>query len=267
MRDYANPTLLLIVVGLFAWGLTYSAESGAATGVWAMGLCTTAFIVNGALCLARMVTHRPALMSAVWCAVFLILTACAWVMFSAADDDIYAEERAAYNNRLREWKELGQYPFTSPQQEQECLLVLAAGLGKHRVLRELLDSPEVAQHSDVLQQAAMTAAGNGQTKALYLLLNAGVDANTTFHGTSLICAATIHGNLDTVKLLLQRAANPNIGDTEGISPIMHAVINEDIRMVRMLMQHGANPAQKAADGRDAHSCSKSEEMDTALQGK
>lgn len=266
MRDYANPTLLLIVVGLFAWGLTYG-DQGTAAGAWAMGLCITAFLVNGALCLARALTRRPSLMSVVWSVVYLILAGCAWVLVSSPQEDVYAEERESLNRQLNSWKEQGQSPFATAQQEQQCLLILAAGLGKNHLLRELLALPDAGNHPEVLQAAAAAAAGNGRKKALQQLLEAGVDVNTRVAGTSLLCTAVVNGCPDNAELLLTLGASPHPADAEGVSPIMHAVINEDLSMARLLMKHGADPTQKNADGRDAFSYSRTEEMDAVLQNK
>lgn len=57
MRDYFNPLVLLVVVGMFAWGMLDGEGSGINAGVWAMSLCVSAFLVNGALSLARLITH------------------------------------------------------------------------------------------------------------------------------------------------------------------------------------------------------------------
>ncbi len=260
MRDYFNPAALLAVVGLFAWGMT----DGGNAGVWALAICVTAFVVNGALSLARMMARRPVLMGVVWSAAYLILSSCAWVMLQSPESDVYEEEKAALQQRLTEWKELGNSPFTSPRQEQECLVVLAAGLGKNKLLRELLELPEARQNTGQLQLAARAAAENGQKRALQLLLEHGVSADSFAEGASLLSIAVINGRRDIAELLLKAGAQTNAPDAEGIPPIMHAVINEDLPTARLLMQYGADAARKAPDGRDARSCSRSEEMDEIL---
>ncbi len=261
MRDYFNPAALLAVVGLFAWGMA----DGGNAGVWALAICVTAFVVNGALSLARMLARRPVLMGIVWAAAYLILSTCAWVMLQSPASDVYEEEKAALQLRLTEWKELGKSPFTSPQREQDCLVVLAAGLGKNKLLRELLELPEARQNAALLQLAAQAAVENGQKRALQLLLEHGVSADSFTEGASLLSTAVINGRRDMAELLLKGGAQPNAPDAEGIPPIMHAVINEDLSTARLLMQHGADAARKAPDGRDAHSCSRSEEMDAILR--
>lgn len=260
MRDYFNPAALLAVVGLFAWGMT----DGGNAGVWALAICVTAFVVNGALSLARMMARRPVLMGVVWSAAYLILSSCAWVMLQSPESDVYEEEKAALQQRLTEWKELGNSPFTSPRQEQDCLVVLAAGLGKNKLLRELLELPEARQNSGLLQLAARAAVENGQKRALLLLLEHGVSVDSAAGGGSLLSSAVINGRRDIAELLLKGGAQPNAPDAERIPPIMHAVINEDLPTARLLMQYGADAARKAPDGRDAHSCSRSEEMDGIL---
>ena len=267
MRDYFNPLVLLVVVGMFAWCMLDEDGSGAQAGVWAMAVCVSAFLVNGALSLARLITHRPALMGVVWSVAYLILSACAWVMLNSPESDVYEEEKFALKAQLAAWKEQGKSPFASAQQEQDCLLVLAAGLGKNQLLRELLALPEAGQNSEALQQAALAAVENGRRKSLQLLLEGGVSADARVAGGSLLCAAAVNSHRDIAALLLERGANPNAADADGVSPIMHAVINDDLPMARVLMQAGANPAAKAPDGRDAFSCSRTAEMDEVLQKK
>lgn len=266
MRDYANPTLLLIVVGMFAWGVSGTTGNGDAIAISTMGLCITAFMVNGALALARALTRRPSLMCVVWSVAYLILSGCAWVMWNSPDDDIYAEDKEALTTQLKSWKESGLSPFASPQEEQECLMVLAAGLGKNRLLRELLALQDSAKQ-EVINRAAAAATENGRKKSLQLLLDAGVNPDTKEEKGSLISLAAINSRRDIAALLLERKANPNLPDAEGIPPIMHAVINEDLPMVKLLISYGAQPSAQAPDGRDAFSCSRSEEMDAALNGE
>ena len=267
MRDYFNPLVLLVVVGMFAWGLLDGEGNAAHAGVWAMAVCVSAFLVNGALSLARLITHRPALMGVVWSVAYLILGACAWVMLQAPESDVYEEEKTALKARLADWKEQGASPFASAPQEQDCLVVLAAGLGKNKLLRELLALPDAAQNRDVLQKAARAAVENGRRKSLQLLLDFGVPADAVVEGDSLLSAAAVNGYRDIVALLLERGANPDRPDADGIPPIMHAVINDDLPAARVLMQGGANPSAKAPDGRDAHSCSRTAEMDDILRLK
>lgn len=267
MKAFVNPFILLIVMGLFAWGLTDRAEYGTDAGLWAVVVCATAFVVNGALCLSRGLTHRPALMSAVWTVVYLILSACGFILLNTPTDDIYAEDKAALSEQLKGWKEAGKSPFANEREEQECLIVLAAGLGKNHLLRQLLELPEAAKNADVLAKAAKAAAENKQKKALSLLLEAGVPVDAVSDGSSLLCTAVVNGNRDIVKFLLEKGANATLPDADGVSPIMHAVINDDLTSAGALMKHGANPAAKAKDGRDAFSCSRTAEMDEVLQSR
>lgn len=263
MRDYFNPLVLLIVVAVFAWGM--SGEPGA--GVWAMMLCVTAFLVNGALCLARILTHRAALMSVIWSAAYLILGSCAWVMLQTPVQDEYEDEKKAFQYCLQEWKNHGKSPFDAVLQERECLVVLAAGLGKQKLLTELLALPEARQNAAVLQQAAAAAVENGKLQTLRLLLQNGVSADAVVDGTSLLSVAVIQSRREVVEYLLECGAKADCTDADGISAVMHAVINDDLPSVRLLMRHGANPAAQAPDGRDAYSCSRTAEMDAALMKK
>ncbi len=205
-------------------------------------------------------------MAIVWTVTYLILGSCAWVMLQSSEEDAYEEEKAALETRLTAWKSTGASPFTAPRGEEDCLVVLASGLGKNKLLRELLELPEAQRNEEILLLAAHAAVENGQKRSLMLLLEHGIHADSTAGGASLLCTAVIHGRHDIAGLLLKNGASPNSPDAEGIPPIMHAVINDDLPTARLLMQHGADASQKAPDGRDAHSCSRSEEMDTVLKG-
>lgn len=238
---------------------------GGDAGGRALALCVTAVLVNGALCLARLFVHRPGVMGVVWTAAYLILGSCAWVMQQTPATDVYEEEKEALTEQLREWKEKGKSPFSSAQQEQDCLVVLAAGLGRHKLLSDLLALPEAARNIALLEQAARTAVENGQRRTLLLLLEKGVSTDAMPDGGSLLSAAVIQGQRKMVSLLLECGANADRTDADGVPPIMHAVINDDLPTARLLMQHGANPGIMPPDGRNAFSCSRTEEMDAVLK--
>lgn len=263
MKDYFNPLLLLLVVGLSAWGMNGDREMA----LWCVCMCVSLFFVNGALCLARVVTRRPALMVCVWSVAYLILGSCAWVMYTAPETDCLEEEKAAFAEQLKGWRETGLSPFVSADRERDCLVVLAAGLGKHQLLHELLLLPEAAGNMSALQLAARSAVENNRLRSLRLLLEHGVSADAVVQGTPLLGTAVIHGCQDSVQFLLEQGANPNLPDADGVPLIMHAVINDDLVTAQLLMRYGVNPLAKDADGRDAPSCSRTAEMDAVLSRK
>lgn len=81
------------------------------------------------------------------------------------------------------------------------------------------------------------------------------DAYVTYYpgSGSPINNAVLSRNIDMVKLLLERGANPNIPE-EGIAPRGHAlhsaVCNGDIEIVKLLLEHGAYPSVEIESSAD-----------------
>src|SRR6185369_120512 len=92
--------------------------------------------------------------------------------------------------------------------------------------------------------AIVTAAGNGQTKAVAFLLERGADINarTKFGWTGLMSAAN-EGHLGTVELLLSKGADVNtVGD--GGSALHMAVQEGHTNIVNNLKQYGAKDCRE-----------------------
>jgi ankyrin repeat protein len=57
---------------------------------------------------------------------------------------------------------------------------------------------------------------------------------------------------ETVKLLLEHGADPNLVDSnEHFSALMHAAAEGNLEVVKLLIAAGANPSLKDVDGDDA----------------
>lgn len=257
MKDFVNPLVLLAVVVLVACRM--GAEDEGAAGsflLWALALCATAFIVDGALAVARAMTRRRVLLPVVWASVFLILGSC--LLATAGDDSRGAEEEIASFRALQSaWRAGGD--AGARDEAGDCLLTLAASLGKVRVLEELLQQKGAFPAGDI-QEAALRAAENGRVEALGLLLDAGGDVSGVCQGTTLLCAAAQNGRLRAVGLLLERGAKVDQPDEEGATPLIHAVVAEAAPVVRLLRRHGADASLQDAAGRDAASYARSGEI-------
>ena len=59
------------------------------------------------------------------------------------------------------------------------------------------------------------------------------------NGTAL-AAATVKGNLLLVKKLLESAANPNIPDSNGVTPLIYAIQFKNIEMIKLLLAFNAD---------------------------
>lgn len=71
--------------------------------------------------------------------------------------------------------------------------------------------------------------------------NASVD-EVTSGGNTALEAAIYHGRIDTIRLLLQYGANPNLATSSwGRTPLMLAVYHCFDDIVELLLEHGADP--------------------------
>ena len=99
-------------------------------------------------------------------------------------------------------------------------------------------------HSQTLTQAnrLMTAIkANDLPNALRLAMNL-KDVNHQFENNfSLLHAATLSGDADIVKLLLDKGANPDLRDSDGNTPLILAINSRHANVVKLLLGKGANP--------------------------
>ncbi len=265
MKDYVNPLLLLIVIGLLSWKVSMGIETPSAVEVWLLTLCATGCVVNGLLSIARALAKRKAVMSVTWAAVYLIFCSCSWVTLRQEKD--YRHEIAAYNELNAQWQKGEQSPFTLVDDEGRSLLELAAILGKKMAVRGLLAQPEAAQAQEVILRAAISAAENGRHELLSILSQqpGGFNFNRLIEGRSPLIAAVLSDNKKCAEVLLSLNADPNLCDESGVSPLMHAVIDNNRSLAALLMSNGADPYLKDYTGRDAASCSRSDLMDAVLE--
>lgn len=261
MKDFYNPLLLLVVVGLLS--CRFMDIEGADTWtLWALVLCATGFVVDGALALARALTHRSGVMQVVWSVVFLIVGSCTWVLVSRANDagaEELAEFRAAYA-ALQQGGDVNAHNDSG-----DSVLVLAVECGRENVVRELLQRGDVSAECKLA--AAMRAVECNRELELRLLLENGVPVNAAIHGSTLLCAAAAEGQPRVLALLLEQGALPDMVDAAGTPPLVHAVLSGNTAVVKTLLAAGANPAACDAAGRSAASYSRSEKMDKALNGE
>lgn len=264
MKDYANPLLLLIIIALLSWKVSMGIDTPPSVEVWLLTLCVTGFAVNGLMSIARAMAHRKALMAVVWSVTYLIFCSCAWVCLRQEKD--FKEEIAAYNTLNDRWQKEGANPYTLKDSEGRSLLELAALLGKKTAVRGLLAQPESAAAADTILRAAVSAAENGQHELIPLLTQqaGGFDFDRLANGSTVLIAAVLNNRRKCVEVLLQMNASPDMCDENGMSPIMHAVIDNNRGMARLLVEYGADPSVKDYTGRDAYSCSRSEDMDEIL---
>jgi ankyrin repeat protein len=74
---------------------------------------------------------------------------------------------------------------------------------------------------------------------LLVAAGANIQVRTALGNTPLILAARRAGNSRTVKLLLQRGANPTERNEAGVGPVLSAAASGDVETVRLLLDAGA----------------------------
>lgn len=264
MRDYVNPLLMFSIIGLFAWAISDADIADSAwlqPGLWLLTLCATGCLVNGALCFARGLAHRPVLSGAVWSMVHLLLGCCAWVWLSQ-DSNVNRAELEKYRHLVAQQ---GLSPYAMDE-EGDSLLSLAAGLGKDAVVRRILTGhPHGKAEEAALTHAAWHAAQNGRNQALSHLLEAGVSPDADVADTPLIIAAVNSRHCKAVIALTEKGADVNRTDIDGNTPFIHAVINGDIATARYLREHGADPNKMNKGGRRAADFSRSDRLDELMK--
>lgn len=269
MKAFANPILLLIIIALLVQHAVGGAELGGSAGMvtaWTLALCLTGLLVNGALALARAVSHRPGvLVLGIWSCIYLVLGSCAWVFATELDEDAREEQQQVA--RMEEsWRSGEVSPFAR-NDEGVSLLAMAAASGGRGValVQELLALPQAAENREELCRAALAAAGAGRRAGLELLLDHGVPADAECDGQLLLHAAVLGDHVDTADYLLGRGAKVDAADAEGNTALMHAALNGNVPMVKLLLKRGANPALQNQEGRDAASLAANDDVEQLLE--
>ena len=67
------------------------------------------------------------------------------------------------------------------------------------------------------------------------------------NGATPLMFATVYGDLDTMRRLLDRGANPNVADNAGATALMWAI--DDVEKTKLLVRRGADVNARSADGR------------------
>ena len=131
----------------------------------------------------------------------------------------------------------------------------AAALGRTERVRELLDGdPELARaHAADGFHPLGLATFFGRPEAAALLVERGADVNAPSRNSFAVTAlhsACASRQTDTVRLLLERGADPNARQPSGFTPLHAAAEHGDEELARLLLDRGADPSARTEEGVD-----------------
>ncbi len=262
MRAFINPLLLVACILLLVVG---AASPAWTVTPWVLLVCIVAFVSNGTLGMARALTGRPSVQPLGWAVGFLMFGCVVWSLVSDGGmESVSSQERALLEQRLKAWKS-GQVSPWHVDENGDCVLTLAAGLGRVDVIRD----PDLSINDPIsgvgYVAAAHRAAERNREEVLRALIPQRVAVDTRMGGMTPLHAATMHRASRAVTCLLELGADVHAVDAEGMTPLHCAVLAEDAALVRVLLQHGADPSRLDNEGRDAASYARSEEVESALR--
>jgi ankyrin repeat protein len=126
----------------------------------------------------------------------------------------------------------------------ETALRLAVANNDIATVRFLIDK---GANPNVQTRAGLTplsrAAGQGYNAILKILLDIpGIDVDLQDNdGNTPLRLATVNNQTESVKLLLEKSANPNIQNNDGNTPLIRAVAQGYTEITKLLLQARANP--------------------------
>jgi ankyrin repeat protein len=140
--------------------------------------------------------------------------------------------------------------------EPELGILEAVAAGRADRVRELLaaDPAAIRERTPEGFTTLGLAAFLGGPGAVRVLLEHGADpdddADNPFGVRPVHAAGAAHDH-ETMRLLLEAGADPNLRQKGGFVPLHEAAHSDDVEMARLLLDHGADLALTADDGRDA----------------
>lgn len=109
------------------------------------------------------------------------------------------------------------------------------------------------------------ASYKGQVEIVKLLLKKGANPNLTSAEGSPILAAVFKGDLAIAKLLLKKKVSLTAVGRDGNSALHYAVLNKDIEMVKLLLKYKIDPLTKNSDGQTALSLAQAEKQELLIK--
>ena len=87
----------------------------------------------------------------------------------------------------------------------------------------------------------MAASELGNTVAVILLMDKKADVNLQdYEGLTPLFLSTVTGQIDVARILLENGAQPDLADDQFTTPLMIAAQQGDAEIVKLLLEKGAN---------------------------
>jgi ankyrin repeat protein len=116
-------------------------------------------------------------------------------------------------------------------------------------------------------EALYKAAGDGDAAQVTALLDGGTDVNgATKNGSYALNNAAVENEVDVIKLLLDRGANPNVQNSQGDTPLICATkyAGGKTATVQLLVDAGTDLTIRDKKGRTALDYAKEKEQQEAI---
>ena len=157
-------------------------------------------------------------------------------------DDLLNAAEMGHNRTVMEGVRRGM-DVNSSDEAGVSLLMRAAREGNLELTDFLLRNGANVRARTSWGDTAMSLAGQkGHTAVIRRLIEGGSEVNQP--GWSALLYAAMEGHLDTVKLLLEKGANPDSRAPSQLTPLMIASRNGHIKVVRALLAAKADPNAK-----------------------
>jgi ankyrin repeat protein len=146
--------------------------------------------------------------------------------------------------------------------------VMAAVHGDAKVVELFITAGmDVNISPDNGMSALIGASGEGNLDVVRLLIqkSAKVDAKNNEAGVTALLLAAANGKDDAVKLLVQSGANINETDNDGDTPLLQAVAKGHVQIVKFLLGNHADPNVENVKGLTAFDCTDNTEINQLLR--
>lgn len=134
------------------------------------------------------------------------------------------------------------------RKDGKTVMHLAYMLKNSEIIDILLKSG--AKDLDPTQKLIAVVQGNGDTKRIQELINAGADVNVKdSRNTPLLHSAVENENFETVKLLIEASIDINSKDNMNLTALIYALISKQTDIAKYLIEYGADVNIKDDEGK------------------